>query len=342
MLSEFKADLHAEFGSGILTDKYFLRTKEILEKDNHFPHVVMQVFCKKYGVLCGIDYLKMLFKEYKDDFTVWSLDDGNCFTPWETVMVIQGQLNKFVHLETIYLGILARCSGIASITKECVNESPEKPIFYYGSRFDSFYNQATDGYAAIVGGATDVSTDANGCLLNKEGSGTMPHALIAAYNGDVVKALEAFDRHIDSDVKRIALVDFNNDCVTDSLACAKALGDKLYGVRLDTSEMIVDKSLQLLNFKETYRGVCPELVFNVRKALDNQGYKHVKIIVSGGFNPIKIKKFTIMNVPVDGYGIGSSLLKNHIDFTADIVQVDGKSISKVGRYYKPNSRLRAW
>lgn len=342
MLEEFglENEIFNSIDSGWYTDKYFNRTKEILKKDNQNPYVIMQIFCKAHGILCGIDFLKMIFNKYKGDFKVSSLNDGDPIEPWVTVMTIEGQLSKFVHLETIYLGILARCSGIASIVKECVNQAQTTPVFYYGSRFDSFYNQSTDGYAAIVGGAKDVSTDSNGYLIRKTGQGTMPHALIAAYNGDTVKALLAFDKYIDPAVKRIALVDFNNDCVVDSLRCANALGNRLYGVRLDTSEKLIDQSLVYMN--EPHYGVCPELVFNVRHALNVNGYGYVKIIVSGGFNPEKIRKFTELNVPVDVYGIGSSLLKNHIDFTADIVQVDGKPVSKVGRTYNPNPKLKEW
>jgi len=137
----------------------------------------------------------------------------------------------------------------------------------------------------------------------------------------------------------ITLVDFDNDCVGTSLEVARALGDRLYGVRLDTSETLVDRSVipQMGTFKPT--GVNPQLVRNVRRALDGEGYDHVRIVVSGGFTVEKIRQFEEEGVPVDAYGVGSSLFQGRFDFTADVVMVDGKPRAKVGRSYRPNPRL---
>jgi nicotinate phosphoribosyltransferase len=140
-------------------------------------------------------------------------------------------------------------------------------------------------------------------------------------------------------VKLISLVDFENDCVGTSLKVARALGDRLYGVRLDTSETLVDRSLwnQMGYFKPT--GVNPQLVWNVRRALDAEGFSKVRIVVSGGFTVDKIREFEQQGVPVDGYGVGSSLFQGRFDFTADAVLREGKPCAKAGREYRPNSRL---
>jgi nicotinate phosphoribosyltransferase len=140
-------------------------------------------------------------------------------------------------------------------------------------------------------------------------------------------------------VRLISLVDFENDCVRMSDEVARALGDRHYGVRLDTSEMLVDRSLwdQMGTFKPT--GVNPQLVWNVRRALDQAGFPGVKIVVSGGFTVEKIRDFERERVPVDGYGVGSSLFQGRFDFTADVVLVDGRPCAKVGREYRPNPRL---
>ena len=169
--------------------------------------------------------------------------------------------------------------------------------------------------------------------------GTIPHALIAAYNGNTVAATEAFDKYVDPQIARIALVDFDNDCVNTSLAVARKLGHKLQGVRLDTSGSMVDKSLldQMGMFNPT--GVCKELVCNVRKALDAEGFDYVKIIVSGGFDAKRVAAFEAAGVPVDTYAVGSSFFDGNINFTADIVMVDGKPCAKAGRKYLPNDRL---
>ena len=152
-------------------------------------------------------------------------------------------------------------------------------------------------------------------------------------------ASRKFAEHSDPSIRLITLVDFDNDCVGTSLAVAKLLGDRLYGVRLDTSETLVDKSVipQMGTFKPT--GVNPQLVSNVRRALDAEGYRDVKIIVSGGFTVEKIRQFEEQNIPVDAYGVGSSLFQGRFDFTADVVMLEGKPCAKVGRAYRPNSRL---
>jgi nicotinate phosphoribosyltransferase len=175
--------------------------------------------------------------------------------------------------------------------------------------------------------------------------GTVPHALIAAYGGDTVLATQKFAEYADHDLNVIALVDFENDCVATSLAVARALGDRLWGVRLDTSGTLVDRSIwnMMGTFKPT--GVIPQLVFNVRRALDNEGFTNVKIVVSGGFDPEKIRQFERDRVPVDAYAVGSAFFSGtgKFDYTADIVAIqDGgewRECHKVGRPERPNTGL---
>ena len=169
--------------------------------------------------------------------------------------------------------------------------------------------------------------------------GTVPHALIAAYGGDTVLASKKFVERMPDTRRLITLVDFENDCVGTSLEVARALGERLYAVRLDTSETLVDQSVipEMGRFKPT--GVSPQLVWNVRCALDREGFTHVRIVVSGGFTVEKIREFEQQAVPVDMYGVGSSLFGGRFDFTADVVRVEGKPCGKVGRSFRPNPRL---
>jgi nicotinate phosphoribosyltransferase len=167
----------------------------------------------------------------------------------------------------------------------------------------------------------------------------VPHGLIAAFDGDTVAATVALAGELPADVKLITLVDFDNDCVGTSLAVARALGTRLSGVRLDTSESMVDRSIVPQTGDFDPRGVNPQLVRNVRAALDAEGFRHVEITVSGGFDPDKIRRFEGEGVPVDSYGVGSSLFRGQFDFTADVVLVDGAPVSKQGRRYRPNPRL---
>ncbi|NLY83186.1 MAG: nicotinate phosphoribosyltransferase [Acholeplasmataceae bacterium] len=328
--------------SGFYTDNYFLRTAEILKKDNYRPRVLMQVFQRERSVLCGVNEAIAILRtcaENPDRITIRALNDGDEIAPWETCMTIEGDLADFAHLETVYLGVLARQTRIATNVRRAVEAAGRKQVLFFSARYDTYHTQEQDGYAAMIGGIKDFSTDANGIAAGVKGLGTIPHALIAAYRGDTLAATEAFDRHIDENVSRIALVDFDNDCVNTSLAVARKLGAKLKGVRLDTSNYMVDKSIQSQMGLFPPTGVCKELVTAVRRALDTEGFTHVKIIVSGGFNAKKIAEFESLNVPVDTYAIGSSFFDGNINFTADVVLLDGKPCAKAGRTYLPNSRL---
>lgn len=328
--------------AGYYTDAYFLRSEEILNGDNHHPRVLMQIFPRANVVLCGIDETIALLKKCSfnpKNLIIHALHDGDEVEEWETVMTIEGDYADFAHLETLYLGALARQSRIATNVRKVVKAANGKPVLFFPARYDIYQTQESDGYAAKIGGLSGFSTDANAKACGGKGLGTIPHALIAAYNGDTVAATAAFDKYVDPSIARIALVDFDNDCVNTSLAVARKLGKKLVGVRLDTSGSMVDKSLwtQIGTFKPT--GVCKELVCNVRKALDAEGFNHVKIIVSGGFDAARVAAFEEMGVPVDTYAVGSSFFDGNINFTADIVKVDGKDCAKAGRRYNPNPRL---
>jgi nicotinate phosphoribosyltransferase len=332
----------AKMRAGYYSDKYFVRAREILLADQYRPHVTMQVFGKSHAFLGGVDeaiaILKLCSIEWPE-LEVQALHDGDEVEPWETVLLIEGPYDAFAHLETLYLGVLSRRTRVGTNTRRVVEAAAPKEIMFFPARHDHWLVQTGDGYAAHVAGAIGVSTDAQASWWGSHGVGTVPHALIAAYNGDTVLATQKFAETTEPDVKLISLVDFNNNCVATSLDVARALGERLYGVRLDTSEMLVDRSLfeQMGSFKPT--GVNPQLVWNVRRALDREGYEFVRIIVSGGFTVDKIRDFERAGVPVDGYGVGSSLFEGRFDFTADVVLLNGKPCAKEGRKYRPNPRL---
>jgi len=328
--------------AGYYSDKYFTRAREILLADESRPRVTMQVFGKSPAFLGGIDeaiaILKLCAIEWRD-LEVWALHDGDAIEPWEAVLLIEGPYDAFAHLETLYLGVLARRTKVGTNTHRVVEAARPKEVMFFPARHDHWLVQTGDGYAAHVAGAIGVSTDAQASWWGSEGIGTVPHALIAAYGGDTVLATQRFADHIDPAVRLVTLVDFENDCVRTALEVSAALGSRLYGVRIDTSEMLVDKSVvpQMGRFRPT--GVCPQLVWNVREALDQHGFNSVRLIVSGGFTVEKIQEFERLGVPVDAYGVGSSLFQGRFDFTADVVKREGKPCAKVGREYRPNPRL---
>jgi nicotinate phosphoribosyltransferase len=327
---------------GYYTDAYFNYARETLVADGRRPRVVMQTFQKKRAVLGGMDEAIAILKLCSHDWealTVHALYDGDEISPWETVMTIEGDFTLFAHLETVYLGVLARRTLVSTNVRRVVEAAHEKPILFFPARHDHHRVQTGDGYAAHVAGAIGVSTDAQASWWGGRGVGTVPHALIAAYGGNTVLAATKFAEYADPDVNIVVLVDFENDSVKTALEVARALGDRLWGVRLDTSESLVDRSLwsEMGDFNPT--GVNERLVHRVRNALDENGFERVKIVASGGFTVEKIRAFEEREVPVDAYGVGSSLIRGANDFTADVVLTDGLPSAKVGRKYRPNERL---
>ena len=337
---------------GYYSDAYFVYTKELLEEQDHHPRVLLQVFQKEASVLGGIDEAIAVLKlgaghsdgsgEWVpgwDQLEVKALREGDQISPHETVLTIEGDYSLFAHLETVYLGSLARRSLIMRNVSAVVQAARGKPIFYFPARHDHWLVQTGDGWAAHVAGAIGVSTDAQASWWGGRGIGTVPHGLIAAYEGDTVKAARVYAERYHEEMNVTVLVDWENDSVRTALEVAEALGPALWGVRLDTSETLVDRSLweEMGGFDP--RGVNPRLVEKVRGALDDAGFERVRIVASGGFDAARINRFEEQGIPVDAYGVGSSLIRGRNDYTADVVIVNGRPCAKVGRGHRANPRL---
>jgi nicotinate phosphoribosyltransferase len=332
---------------GYYTDAYFNHARETLLADGRHPRVVMQVFQKREAYLGGMDealaILKLCSHDW-EDLTVHALYDGDRIEPWETVLTIEGDYTQFAHLETVYLGTLARRTLITTNVVRVLEAANGKQIIFMPARHDHHRIQTGDGYAAfiageVVGTPVGVTTDEQASWWGGKGVGTVPHALISAYGGNTVLAATKFAEWAPVDLNVTVLVDFENDSVRTSLEVARALGDRLWGVRLDTSEVLVDRALweEMGDFKPT--GVNERLVWKVREALDQNGFERVKIVASGGFDAEKIRAFEERGVPVDSYGVGSALIRGENDFTGDIVLTDGLASAKVGRRFRESRRL---
>ena len=332
---------------GYYTDAYFNHARATLLEDARRPRVVMQVFQKHDSYLGGMDeaiaILKLCAQDW-DELTVHALYDGDRISPYESVMTIEGDYTSFARLETLYLGVLARRTLITTNVARVLEAANGKPIIFMPARHDHHRVQTGDGYAAhvagqVMGAPIGVTSDAQASWWGGKGVGTVPHALIAAYGGNTVLAATKFAEWAPDDLNVTVLVDFENDSVSTALEVARALGPRLWGVRLDTSEALVDRSLwnELGDFKPT--GVNERLVRKVRDALDRDGFERIKIVASGGFTVEKIREFEQGGVPVDSYGVGSSLIRGSNDFTADVVLTDGRPSAKAGRGFRPNERL---
>jgi nicotinate phosphoribosyltransferase len=348
---------------GWYSDQYFNHTKRLLETTGHNPNVVMQCFQRKDSLLGGVDeaiaILKLcsgyndpnlpdkvvmgreLVKRDKwvngwDQLTVKALNEGDEISPWEPVLQIEGPYHLFAHLETVILGVMARRSLVMRNVREVVNAANGKPIWFFPARHDHWVVQTGDGLAAHQAGASSVSTDAGASWWGGKGMGTIPHALIAAYGGNTVAAARAFADLYADEMAVTVLVDFDNTSIDTALQVLRELGPRLSGVRLDTSGNLTDDSVAGgLGIKDrddfgrfNPLGVNPQLVENTRYALDLNGGEHVKIVVSGGFKAEKIRAFEAAGIPVDAYGVGSSLIRGDNDFTADVVMAELAGVEK--------------
>lgn len=327
---------------------YFLKTREIVKEFKPNNIVTMQFFQKDHAVLCGTDEVIALLQTFADNpqkLEVYSLKDGDKINPFETVLTITGPYQNFGYLEGLIDGILARRTSVATnvyrVVKAARTSGIQKPVIFMGDRDDHFTQQAGDGYAAFIGGSTAQATHAMNEWWGKKGMGTMPHALIQLFNGDIVEATKAYHQKFPED-ELVALVDYNNDVIVDSLKVAEEFGETLKGVRVDTSRTLVDKYFtRNPDLMGTFdpRGVNPQLIMALREALDAEGYNHVKIVATGGFTEERIREFEQQNVPVDMYGVGRSLLQINIGFTGDNVILNGVLEAKSGRKYRSNPRL---
>jgi len=325
---EFKPS--PEVVSGDTADIYFVRTIDILRKENLNPVATMEVFGSRPGILCGIEEVKALLAKVlpADNREVWALSEGEDIATKEVALRITAPYQSYCVYETAIVGILAHCSGWATAARECVDAAGKIPLISFGARHVHPAVAGVMDYAAVAGGCAGCSSIAGARLAGIEASGTIPHALIIVV-GDTVKATMLFDKYMPEEVPRVSLVDTFIDEDEESLRVAEALGEKLQSVRLDTPSEL--------------GGVTVELVKKVRNRLDEAGFKHVKIFVSGGVTPERITYFLEREAPVDGFGVGSYISgAKPIDFTADLHEVEGKPIAKRGRIpgITPNPRLK--
>lgn len=316
--------------NGEPADIYFPRTVEILKKEGINPVATMEVFPRKAGTLCGVEEVKALLHKVlpKDNCEVWALSEGESFSSKEVVLRIKAPYQSYGTYETTYLGILSHCSGWATAARECVDAARGIPVISFGARHVHPSVVGIMEYSAIVGGCAGCASTSGAALACIQPTGTIPHALIIIMDS-TTRATLAFDRHMPPDIPRIALVDTFEDEVRESIAVARAMKGKLEGVRLDTP---------------SERGrVTAGLVKEVRAWLDLEGFKEVRIVVSGGLDPERITYFIDEGAPADIFAVGSYISDARpIDFTADLHEVEGKPIAKRGRTpgITPNPRLK--
>jgi nicotinate phosphoribosyltransferase len=326
-MKKFLTATDDEIKKGKTTDIYFIRTVEILRKSGKYDvNVDMEITTNKFpynftwGILAGVHEVIKLLEGLKLDF--YALREGTLFKSRDDygiripVGLLSGPYGEFAIYETPLLGMLCQTSGIATYSAHLRYNAFDKLLLSFGARRMHPAVTPLIDYAAYIAGFDGVSAVISGERLGLEPKGTMPHALIIIF-GDQRKAWKAFDEYVDSKVPRIALVDTFSDEKTESLMAALELGEKLFGVRLDTPG--------------SRRGDIKEIIREVRWELNIRGYNNVKILLSGGVNLETLKELS--DAPIDGYGIGTSVSNARtVDFALDIVAKEGEAIAKRGKY----------
>ncbi len=281
--------------------------------------MTVEFFPRRSGIVCGMREVRALLSKVlpESGTEVWALDEGEEVGGAEVALRIKAPYASFGLYETTICGILASCSGWAAAARECVQAADGIPVVAIGARHVHPNVAANIDYSSVVAGCASCTTILGARLSGITPSGNMPHSLPLLL-GETVRAVQAFDRHMPQEVPRVALVDTFKDEAEEALNVARALGEKLRGVRLDTPP--------------ERGGVTPDLVKEVRARLDLVGFRHVEIIVSGGFTPERIAQFIETGAPVSGFWVGSYISSAQPnDFTADIHEIDGKPVAKRGR-----------
>lgn len=306
---------HREILKGLTTDVYFVKTQELLERAGLADTpVVAEVFCREEGVFAGIGEVLSLLSGR--DVKVFALQEGERFSPLEVVCRIEGPYSEFGVFETAILGMLASSSGWATAARACVEAASGRPVLCFGARHvHPAVAPVMERAAVVAGGCSGAACILGAKLAGKEPRGTVPHAAILIV-GDTLEFARLYDTYLDPSEPRLILVDTFKDEAEESLRLARALGDRLSGVRLDTPS--------------ERGGVRPELVREVRYRLDLEGFRHVQIFVSGGLNPDKIR--ALVEAGADGFGVGSYIAHAAPrDMTMDLKVVGGRPLAKRGR-----------
>ena len=304
--------------SGRATDAYFERTDAALKHADRNPRVVAEVTADQFPtgefeLLAGVKDAAALLADHAVD--VDAIPPGHCFDGGP-VMRIEGSYLDFARLETSLLGFLSHASGIATAARRVRAAAPDSPVLSFGARHVHPSIAAVVERSALLAGVDGFSHVAAGDVIDREASGTMPHALLLCFGrGQQEAAWQAFDAAVGEETQRIALCDTFSDEVDESLRAADALGDALDGVRLDTTG--------------SRRGDFPHIIREVRWELDAAGHEDVDIFLSGGLGVDDLRELRDV---ADGFGVGSTISNaDPVDFALDIVEVDGEAIAKRGK-----------
>lgn len=309
----------ADIRSGRVSDVYFSRTVQILQARGDTKRVKAEVYVKslpeewQWGVLAGVEEVATLLDGVPVD--AWAMDEGTLFAPYQPVLVVEGTYVEWAQFETALLGLLCQASGIATKAARCRKAAGERQLISFGARRMHPALAPMIERNAFIGGCDGVAVTKAAELIDADPMGTIPHALVLMI-GDTVEALRAFNDVVDPKVRRVALIDTLQDEKFEAIRVAEALGADLYAVRLDTPS--------------SRRGDFYRILEEVRWELDLRGFRHVKIVASGGVDEYEILR---LNPLVDSYGVGTSIAGAPVlNFALDIMEIEGRPMAKRGKW----------
>ncbi len=304
---------------GETADVYLQRTLTILRNEGRNPVVSLEFSPQRAGIFCGIAEVRGLLTRVlpESGSEVWALEEGEPVDANEVALRVKAPYGSIGLYETAVSGILAQSTGYATAARECVDAANGTPVVALGARHVHPDVAGILGYCSIVGGCVSCSTIQGARLAGITPAGNMPHSLSLLMDG-TVQAMEAFDQHMPQEVPRVALVDTFRDEAEEALSVARSLREKLRGIRMNTPP--------------ERGGVTTDLVKEVRARLDLSGFRHVEIMVSGGFTPERIRYFVEDGAPVNTFGIGAYIAApGPNSYNVDIHEVDGRPVARRGR-----------
>lgn len=311
----FFSATHEEITAGHTTDVYFVKTREVLQACGALDApVVAEIFARDAGLFAGLPEVLRLLE--KTGVGVWALPEGTSFGAKDVLVRLEGPYGAFGHYETVLLGMLASSTGWATAARQCVEAADPKPVLCFGARhLHPAVAPVMERAALAVGGCADASCILGAKLAGREPRGTIPHAAILIA-GDTLRVAEAYDRILPDGEPRLVLVDTFKDEAEEALRVAEAMKGRLAGIRLDTPA--------------ERGGVTPALVREIRARLDREGFGTVRLVVSGGLSPDRIR--LLAEAGADAFGVGSYIAHaTPRDMTMDIKEVRGHAVAKRGR-----------